>query len=207
MTTMTLTEADIRPDFRMRDWPLEAITETGKALTRVPGLFFDDIAFLPGHAREASAVHARDAWTLDSVEPAQPDEPELSALPESVATTRTSAEAKLRSAIIHLVNRFFLEGYPSQTGRFDKISVETRNSAIALFSSLPPGFVSPKLSPDEEGLVIVWESAESATLAVLDGWTMHVVKSPGTDQAQYFDDLPYDRERIPPALLQAIPRK
>jgi hypothetical protein len=157
---------------------------------------------------KGQALRLLDIGKRESVKLVDVNGPDVSVLPGKAATEEAIAEEKLRASIIELVNHFLTEGHSRQAGRVTKISTDTRSSAIALFSSLPHGLVPPKLSPDGDGgLIMVWESSTGSALAVLDGWTIHVVKAPATAHAEYFDDIPYDRERIPSILLQVIPTK
>jgi len=186
-----------------------AMTLTGKALRRLPELldYFTTVP-MPIEMKKSQALRLQDIGKREAVELVEVDGPDVSVLPGKPATEEAIAEEKLRSSIIDLINYFFSEGHSRQVGRVSTISPDTRSSAIALFSALPPGLVPPKLSPDGDGgLMMLWESGTASALAVLDGWMIHVVKAPATAQAEYFDNVPYDRERIPPALLQAIPTK
>lgn len=205
MIDMTLSGGSLKP---IAGPPDGTMTLTEAALRRPPELLDYFAWSTPIETKRSQALRSQDIGRREAVEVEQVDEPDVSVLPGKVATEDAIAEEKLRASIVELINHFFTEGHSRQAGRVSKISPDTRNSAIALFSSLPPGLVPPKLSPDGDGgLMMVWESDAASALAVLDGWTIHVVKSPATAQAEYFDDIPYDRESIPPYLLQAIPAK
>lgn len=184
---------------------MDMTTLTERALDRLPGLLNRPTPYSPRPAYKAKTAPALFSQNIELV---RGDGPDVSVLPGKAATEEAVAEEKLQESIIRLIDYFFVDGHSRQVGRVSKISLDTRNSAIALFSSLPRGLPPPKLSPDGDGgLMMVWETDSASALAVLDGWTIHVVKSPATAQAEYFDDLAFDRERIPPALLQAIPVK
>jgi len=66
----------------------------------------------------------------------------------------------------------------------------------------------PKISPDGEGgLLMAWETHGDLVIAVLDGWRIHLVAAATTPHARYLDDLPFDGEQIPKAILESIPAR
>lgn len=131
---------------------------------------------------------------------------DVAVLPGEAATADAIARDKARSALIELVQKFYDQGFSWSAGINIKISSHTIEAARAFFRVLPDDVILPKISPDGEGgLLMAWESRDKLVMAVIDGWLMHLVDAATTTNAVYLDDILFDGNRIPSAIMDALP--
>lgn len=159
------------------------------------------------YARSSQAtVRRTDIAKREAIDLIATESIDASVLPGTLATEAVFAESKQRDELTKLVHVLHVQGYSNQAGRSLKISTSTMKSALSLISSLPYGTRLPKMSPDGEGgLIFVWDDPNRTLLVVLDDSMIHLVSQPGTQHAQYQEDIYFDQERLPPELLAAIP--
>lgn len=130
---------------------------------------------------------------------------DVSVFPGKAATRETIKENKEKILFLDLIHHFATQGFCHGDGSEEKITTETALAATTLFDTLLPNVKTPRISPDGEGgLVAAWEDGDDPVLLVIDNWTFHLVKSAATPHAEYFDDLPFDGERIPQVLIDAV---
>ncbi|MEX3954165.1 hypothetical protein AB4Y40_41665 [Paraburkholderia sp. EG287B] len=111
-----------------------------------------------------------------------------------------------RDRLISLIGQMNSDGYSCTCDRSSKISNESAAAARALFEILLPSHEVPKVAPDGEGgLIAVWDDPGNSTVLVVDNWTLHLVVNATTPEARYFDDVHFDGERLPDALIGSIP--
>lgn len=109
--------------------------------------------------------------------------------------------------LLALIDQFADEGFSCVGERASKVSRDSAEAAKALFALLLPGRQLPKIAPDGEGgLIAVWESPEDSVVLVVDNWRLHLVARATTPRATYFDDVPFDGERLPDVVIEWIPR-
>jgi hypothetical protein len=89
--------------------------------------------------------------------------------------------------------------------RIDEISAET---AISFISQLPSDRAFPKVAPDGEGgIMLVWDSQQQKELITIDRTTLLLIENPGQLDSHHFRPLRFDGERIPPIILERLPRR
>jgi hypothetical protein len=122
-------------------------------------------------------------------------------------TTPVSLErARERNRLISLIGQLARDCYSCVRERPSAVSEDSANAARALFEILLPAHQVPKIAPDGEGgLLAIWESREHPIVLVIDNWRLHLVVDAATPKARYFDNLPFDGERIPDAIIESIP--
>ncbi|MQA23452.1 hypothetical protein [Rugamonas rivuli] len=109
---------------------------------------------------------------------------------------------KTRDMLITSIRRF-----ASETSDAYRLTSETADASVALIKALRNSMRLPKIAPDGEGgLMAVWEGEHPVIALVVDNWKMHMVTGAATDQAEYFDDLPFDGIRLPKEILEFIPK-
>lgn len=87
----------------------------------------------------------------------------------------------------------------------DKVSAET---AIDFIRQLPPDRAFPKVAPDGEGgIMFVWENSSLKELITVDRTTLLLIENPGQPSSYHFRPLRFDGERIPPIILEHLPRR
>jgi hypothetical protein len=128
--------------------------------------------------------------------------------PGEAASTETIDREKTRDALVDLVQKFAIQGLSWTAGRAVTISPDTATAAAAFFRALPAGKTMPRISPNGEGgLSMVWEDGGDLVIAVLDGWLFHLVVAATTPCATYHDNLPFNGQNIPQAILESIPAR
>jgi hypothetical protein len=121
-------------------------------------------------------------------------------------TPASSERSQARDRLISLIGQMQREGYSCVEERTSRISQDSAESAKALFELLLPSHRVPQIAPDGEGgLLAVWEDADSPTVLVIDNWRLHLVVAAATPNAKYFDDVPFDGERVPDVVAESIP--
>ncbi|KUZ13778.1 hypothetical protein WI29_24540 [Burkholderia ubonensis] len=131
---------------------------------------------------------------------------DVAVMPGSLATPAVVECTKRKEALLALVQQFADQGFSYTPERDGRISHDTAAAARALFHILLPGYDAPKISPDGEGgLIAVWDQADQKTLLVIDNWRLHLVTNATTPGARYFDDLPFDGERVPDPVAELLP--
>lgn len=128
------------------------------------------------------------------------------AWPGQVVSQRAIHQARTKDRLLHLLRKFESIGFSHDAGCEGRISHATRSFAEKFLYLLPMGKRLPKIAPDGEGgLIMAWEGQGEPILATVDGPRLHAVIAAGTQDAKYFDDLPFDGPDIPDEILNAIP--
>ena len=118
--------------------------------------------------------------------------------PPRIALHRSQLKAELVSLLSNLVTTPMV----SESG---VIRAEVAVSAIRLLSLLPDECRLPTVAPDHEGgLLLVWEGIEPEVIVTLEEDALHFVVHPGTERAEYFEDLKF-ADTIPKKLLSTLP--
>lgn len=108
--------------------------------------------------------------------------------------------------LLALIRQMGQEGFECAYDRHRNLTQDTAKAAGALFDALLPIHQTPRITPDGEGgLLAVWDDEKSPTLLVVDNWRLHLVVGATTPQAVYYDDVPFDGERVPDIVIQSIP--
>ncbi|WP_174874896.1 hypothetical protein [Vogesella oryzae] len=134
--------------------------------------------------------------------------PDVAVMPGKAANRDAFLRHKEKELLLGLIQRFEKEGFTRTVGNEGKITVDTAKSAMAFLKVLPEGTVIPKIAPDGEGgLVVAWEGPQTVTILVVDDWRLHLVRNAKTKDAEYFDDILFDGEKVPDPVLMAIPTR
>lgn len=131
--------------------------------------------------------------------------PDVAVLPGKAATSDALEIRKEKELLLALVQHFVEEGFSRNFECAGTITHDTADAARSLLAILPSDVEIPKIAPDGEGaLVVAWEMTEPNIILIIDNWRLHLIKNATTPQAEYLDDLPFDGEQIPNAILEAI---
>ena len=133
-----------------------------------------------------------------------------SAFPGLKNPEKVLQEIKLRDDLKKLIYNLTKEGLCWSFDQEElRISLLTAKASLAFFEHLPLGTELPKVTPDDEGgLVMVWnERSSEPILVIIDSWKLFLVKAAGTQHAEHTAAIPFDGESIPEAVLKALPRK
>ena len=130
---------------------------------------------------------------------------DVAVIPGQAATEKAIARARSKDQLIDLVRNFAkLKGDVHSVG-VAEISDETSKAAISLFNALPSLTSMAKVRPEGEGgLTVLWSNDAERVILVIDDWKLHLVRRAATSHAEYFDDLPFDGEKVPAELIEAI---
>ena len=112
---------------------------------------------------------------------------------------------RTRRALMNLVFSFKTQGL-SFDDRFDyTANSASAEAAVAFTRQLSAEYQLPRVAPDDEGdIIMVWE-ADTTVLLTIEGWRMHIVLNPATQQSVHLPVGIFDGETIPDALLDHIP--
>lgn len=128
----------------------------------------------------------------------------LSAFVGQAATAQTLERLRARKRLHEAVDFFRVHGFFSGTGERLYITEAVRALAQRFLKLLPTSIALPQLAPDEDGGLMFYWSAPSQTVVSVDDYRLHCVKNAGTQAAEYFDDVPFEGEAIPAAILAAL---
>lgn len=135
-------------------------------------------------------------------------QPQPRITPPSAASSYDPAAERTRAKLIGVIKHLattpitWTERDPIP---IDKISAET---AIGFIYQLPPDRAFPKVAPDGEGgIMLVWDSRLQKELITVDRTTLLLVDNPGQPNSHHFRPLRFDGERIPPIILEHLPRR
>lgn len=130
----------------------------------------------------------------------------IAVLPGEAITPEVLDRRKEREMLLSLIHSFATEGFSRSFESDGKITSDTAEASKLFFGLLPFDAQTPAILPDGEGgLVVAWERSSNPTILIIDDWHLHVIKNATTPQAEYFENLPFDGENIPNAVLKAIP--
>ena len=88
-----------------------------------------------------------------------------------------------------------------------KITADTAAAAISFLRRMEPQVLIPSVSADGEGGVIMaWKNPDNLVLVTIDNWRIHVATAATTPHAVYLENVPFDGQRIPKAVLDKITR-
>jgi hypothetical protein len=161
------------------------------------------------HSRSNSrwSIATARAWDLRTREQLITEEVEsvdAATMPGEAVTYDALVQSKTRRSLIQLIENFSTDGVAWGHDEFQKISSDTACAAI-LFLKLVGG-KTPKVAPNGDGgLTLLWERPEQPVLLLIDNWRMHLVVGAATPTATYYDNLPFDGERVPSEVSAAIP--
>jgi hypothetical protein len=137
-----------------------------------------------------------------------PIRPQPRITPPSAASSYDLAAERTRATLVGLIKHLattpitWTERDPI---RIDKISAET---AIGFIHQLPPDRAFPKVAPDGEGgIILVWDSGSQKELITVDRTSLLLIENPGQPSSYHFRPLRFDGERIPPIILEHLPRR
>ena len=81
-------------------------------------------------------------------------------------------------------------------------------TAQRFLKALPSNRELPKVAPDGEGdLLFVWEPPHGNCIVTVQNNLLHMVDGPGSPYAEHIDAQDYSGDRIPIAILHAIPMR
>lgn len=99
-----------------------------------------------------------------------------------------------------------IDDAPSWDGEPAKVTEGSAATAIRFLKSLPANRHLPQVAPDGEGdVLLVWEPPSGNCIVTVQDDLLHVLDLPGTRNVEHIDAQPFYGERIPVAVLQAIP--
>jgi hypothetical protein len=126
--------------------------------------------------------------------------------PEDEIAFELISRKNAKLVLLDLIRRFSSDAFVPAQGTAAAITKETAAAAHAMFDMILPAAKVPQISPDGEGgLLAVWDDQETPVMLVVDNWVLHLIVAAATPRAQYFEDLPFDGERLPPVVHKAIP--
>lgn len=138
--------------------------------------------------------------------PASADPSDAAVVPGQAASQSALEDESKRADLVRLALRFATEGFSWGLGTRAIISRDTFRAFQVLLKNLPPGARLPRIAPETDGsLLLHWETAAHGVLAVLEGWTLHLVEAPATPHAKYHAPTALDETSSPPlTLIKAI---
>lgn len=79
------------------------------------------------------------------------------------------------------------------------VSQPTYDAAKRFFTLLLEKTESlPRISPSGDGgLEAIWKKGQKKTILVVDSWVLNLVTGATTPQAEYFEDIRFDEQKIP----------
>lgn len=79
------------------------------------------------------------------------------------------------------------------------VSKPTYDAAKRFFTLLLEKTESlPRISPSGDGgLEAIWKNGQKKTILVVDSWVLNLVTGATTPQAEYFEDIRFDEQKIP----------
>lgn len=128
----------------------------------------------------------------------------LSAFVGQAATAQTLERLSARKRLHEAVDFFRVHGFFSGTGERLHITEAVRALAQRFLKLLPASIALPQVGPDEDGGLMFYWAAPSQTVVTVDDYRLHCVKNAGTQAAEYIDDVPFEGEAIPAAILAAL---
>ena len=112
-------------------------------------------------------------------------------------------KARLRAAIDAMV-----EDAPTWSGEQSAVSMEAAKTAQSFLRLLTSNRELPKVAPDGEGDVLfVWEPPQGNCIVAVQSNMLHMVDQPGTQHVQHIDSQEFFGDRIPLAILHALPMR
>lgn len=85
------------------------------------------------------------------------------------------------------------------------IDHETTTAARAFFRMLPSWAPPPRIAPDAEGsLLVIWGGDDAYLMLVLESWKIHLVVFPGTDKAEYVENITMQPDEFPVELQDRL---
>jgi hypothetical protein len=128
--------------------------------------------------------------------------------PPSAASSYDPAAERRRAKLIGVIKHLATNPI-SWTERdpihIDKLSAET---TIGFIYQLPPDRAFPKVAPDGEGgIMLIWDNPPQKELITVDRTTLLLIDNPGQPNSYHFRPRRFDGERIPPIILERLPRR
>lgn len=110
-----------------------------------------------------------------------------------------------RARLVALVDAM-IDGAPSWDGEPVEVAERSAATAIRFLQVLPTNRYLPQVSPDGEGdIMLVWVPPNGNCIVTVQECLLHLLDQPGTRNVEHIDAQPFFGERIPIAVLQAIP--
>ncbi len=85
----------------------------------------------------------------------------------------------------------------------DEISA---NATVSFFKNLSDDYISPKIAPDEDGVLLVWETNDKVTMMSFVGNEVHVIDKSGTLGSKHFDPFMFNGVSMPDEILECLPK-
>jgi len=109
---------------------------------------------------------------------------------------------RTKEALIDLTRKFSVDEYEGII--VDETSV---NSAVAFLLALPNSCMLPQIAPDEDGVLMVWERPQRATIITFVGHELHAVDNAGSPTSNHITPIGFDGVHIPDEIARCIPSR
>lgn len=85
----------------------------------------------------------------------------------------------------------------------DDISAD---AAVSFLENLSDDYKHPQIAPDEDGVLLVWETVDNVTMLSFVGSEVHVVDKAGTKDSKHFEPFMFNGVNMPDEILECLPK-
>lgn len=110
-----------------------------------------------------------------------------------------------RDRLIELIYKF-TKDFTKDCGWDFFVDDISANAAVSFLKNLSDDYISPKIAPDDDGVLLVWETDNKVTMMSFVGDEVHVVDKAGTLKSKHFDPFLFDGVSMPDEILECLPK-